>query len=590
MAVSKNEPKLSQKQINDALKAAIADSIQPKPKSFIRDFKNFQNNIADIASNPVSAATNAVKGGMARAAQAKRNAKGEFIKDENTTTVPWKELLTAINKLGVISLAIKNNIEDIKDTNKEISEEIVKLNERTGDSIDKLEEIINKLDEQTDAIKKSNTQSGIGKHVNYDAYNDMANASKPKESSGIFDMIKGILPEIVSGFTALAAAAIPAMVTVSAGFATGFIGEKIYEKYVKGTKLETDLADMETWLAKEFPAFGKWLYNDKDYKGIDNSKDKDSEIDFSDATHDKAMALKAMSPEDRKKAITDNKAREKANLDNKDLPYIDAKGEIHTPLASPEYHNKNKHLDRGDAFKIDPADEMGSIASVLAKEEGYKDTVYKDSGGKDTVGIGHKLTSKELKEGMIEIGPDEKVPTENKLTSGQVKRLFEKDLPVYINIAIKQLGKDNWNKLNVHQKAALVSYVYNVGHIPANFKKDVESGDFEGASSDIAHGVNTVDGKELFALTKRRLEESSVFNEVEPAVMADASPHTTGDRINDRSTSVSSSPTTIIAPSGGGGGSSVSGPSSRAVATGSGPSVGLSGRPPINSVDIINHA
>lgn len=90
----------------------------------------------------------------------------------------------------------------------------------------------------------------------------------------------------------------------------------------------------------------------------------------------------------------------------------------------------------------------------------------------------------------------------------------------YAPIVARQLGKENWEKLNDMQKAALVSHGYNVGpyfigakDYGRNIKKAIENGDMELAADYIGKGPTTGSrsGKVYSSLQKRRKEEAQLF-------------------------------------------------------------------------------
>lgn len=98
------------------------------------------------------------------------------------------------------------------------------------------------------------------------------------------------------------------------------------------------------------------------------------------------------------------------------------------------------------------------LLALLEEWEAFKSKVYLDSGGAPTIGIGHKLTPKELSAGAIIIGG---IPVEyrNGITyehALQLKRddlvRFEKVVNQYVKVELSQNEYD-----------ALVSFAYNVG-------------------------------------------------------------------------------------------------------------------------------
>jgi GH24 family phage-related lysozyme (muramidase) len=82
----------------------------------------------------------------------------------------------------------------------------------------------------------------------------------------------------------------------------------------------------------------------------------------------------------------------------------------------------------------------------------------------------------------------------------------------------KDLGEANWNKLNNHQKAALVTWAYNVGKYVITaygygrkVKSAIAAGNYDEAALIISNNPWTADGKFLRGLKIRRTEEAQLF-------------------------------------------------------------------------------
>lgn len=88
-----------------------------------------------------------------------------------------------------------------------------------------------------------------------------------------------------------------------------------------------------------------------------------------------------------------------------------------------------------------------STIDLLKKEEGVRDVVYKDSVGKDTVGIGHLVI------------PADALKFGDKISSDKINELAKKDLQTAANSVNSSIKVP----LNQNQFDALVSLVYNIG-------------------------------------------------------------------------------------------------------------------------------
>ena len=76
---------------------------------------------------------------------------------------------------------------------------------------------------------------------------------------------------------------------------------------------------------------------------------------------------------------------------------------------------------------------------------------------------------------------------------------------------ISNIGKDNWNKLNDNQKAALLSYAYNVGKIFKSVINPIKNNNYKLAAQEIQRAPTTSKGKVLQILIDRRRREASLF-------------------------------------------------------------------------------
>lgn len=141
-------------------------------------------------------------------------------------------------------------------------------------------------------------------------------------------------------------------------------------------------------------------------------------------------------------------------------------------------------------------DESG--VSLIARFEGFKDRIYKDSAGLPTIGYGH----------LLKKGEDLKYQTG--ISEPDARQLLRKD----VEIAEQAVNSLCHALLNRNQYNALVSFVFNVGR--GNFEKStllkrVNEGDFEKAAKEFLRW-NRAGNKVVKGLTKRRMVESTLFS------------------------------------------------------------------------------
>lgn len=131
---------------------------------------------------------------------------------------------------------------------------------------------------------------------------------------------------------------------------------------------------------------------------------------------------------------------------------------------------------------------------IITKYEGWRSSTYTCPAGKKTIGWG--FTSPEfIRKGSM---------TRNEA---------DKILVNYIDGLSSYLDGQVQVKLTENQKAALISFVYNIGR--GNFEKStmlkkINKKDFGGAASEFAKW-NKSKGKVLSGLTSRRADERALF-------------------------------------------------------------------------------
>ena len=140
--------------------------------------------------------------------------------------------------------------------------------------------------------------------------------------------------------------------------------------------------------------------------------------------------------------------------------------------------------------------DSNTVLKLIDDFEGFKDKVYKDGKGIDT--IGHGLTDKKyISKGTI---------TKEESLSG-VKSHIDKEILPHLK------NKPYWNNLNDNQKSALISYIYNIGSGNFNTKspslqKALLEGNWDKAAKQMDFGYNDVKNP---GLKERRDKERQLF-------------------------------------------------------------------------------
>lgn len=95
---------------------------------------------------------------------------------------------------------------------------------------------------------------------------------------------------------------------------------------------------------------------------------------------------------------------------------------------------------------------------LLIQREALSKKTYRDSKGLLTIGVGHLLTKKELRSGLISI-KDVQVSWPNGLTFQQCLDLYRQDLIRFERAVNQHVSVE----ISQHQYDALVSFAFNVG-------------------------------------------------------------------------------------------------------------------------------
>lgn len=109
-----------------------------------------------------------------------------------------------------------------------------------------------------------------------------------------------------------------------------------------------------------------------------------------------------------------------------------------------------------------------------------------------------------------------KVTSTTTVTLADAKRTLEVRIQEFANTVIRQIGQANWDKLKDNQKAALVSYAYNVGSLSSYIVKTIKANNPTNIIAEfIRNGVNTTKsskGQPVPGLVTRRALEAQLYS------------------------------------------------------------------------------
>lgn len=118
---------------------------------------------------------------------------------------------------------------------------------------------------------------------------------------------------------------------------------------------------------------------------------------------------------------------------------------------------------------VDGKNLRSTILEYLKQVEGVRSKAYDSlEGGRKTIGIGHKLTRKEEKDGFLMVG-EEKVSVRAELTMDQMETLAMQDWQNHTQLAKGKLdgahGAGSWDKLHHNAQVVLTDIQLNVGSL-----------------------------------------------------------------------------------------------------------------------------
>jgi GH24 family phage-related lysozyme (muramidase) len=129
--------------------------------------------------------------------------------------------------------------------------------------------------------------------------------------------------------------------------------------------------------------------------------------------------------------------------------------------------------------------------------EGKKDTVYKDSAGLPTIGIGHYLNNSQEDRQLFKalfgdtVNYDKVLNGQQKLTDDQIEKLFNMDVKIKEKLASKKIS--NFTSLPIYVKNAVINALYR-GDIGPKTIGLMNSGDWTNATKEYLNHKNAKSG------------------------------------------------------------------------------------------------
>jgi GH24 family phage-related lysozyme (muramidase) len=183
--------------------------------------------------------------------------------------------------------------------------------------------------------------------------------------------------------------------------------------------------------------------------------------------------------------------------------------------ASNEFTSTNSALSLGGVVNLGPlnlnADWISLASQFIAKNESFEDTATDDE-GTPRLGFGSDKIIDPIN------GQLRDVIYGDTTTEGAALKVLQYEVSVsyksrLVGNASYKITEEDFNKLNDRQKAALISFVYNVGSLRQGIAQAVRSGNYTLAAEGILNGPVTgaKTGKIYPGLVRRRKEEASLF-------------------------------------------------------------------------------
>ena len=149
-------------------------------------------------------------------------------------------------------------------------------------------------------------------------------------------------------------------------------------------------------------------------------------------------------------------------------------------------------------------------SDYISHWEGMRDTVYDDSEGKPTIGIGHYLNNSQQDRNLFkslfgdEINYDKVLKGQQKLSKDQIEKLFNVDVKIKEKVASSKIG--NFGSLPVPVKNAIINALYRGDLVPKTIAL-MNSGKWDSVSKEYLDHKNARSGPDQI---KRRMKTNAL--------------------------------------------------------------------------------
>ena len=169
---------------------------------------------------------------------------------------------------------------------------------------------------------------------------------------------------------------------------------------------------------------------------------------------------------------------------------------------------------------VRPMGQKSALQKQLQRDEGFRESVYKDTMGIKTVGYGFNLekagAQKSLEEQGINKSVEDLKSGKATLTEEEAAKLMMGEMPYYRSVAEKFVGTSTWKKLPGGKKDAITNLAYNLGAGTLNkfnkLRSAIQKGDWERASNEILYDSSGGTSKYASQVKGRATRIASALN------------------------------------------------------------------------------